>query len=205
MCDPEFDDIEFNTNVNMPLFNTKCYLLIQIKDYPIGKNIRCYTWFEGVMKEKEILEFIKNSLTLSETYNKYTIHDIKVVSILMTNSMESSEKFGELVLLSINNVFEGNSKKPKKEKELSLKDIKYSELTDKEIEEIDRKLNIEIFKRRNKLNDKEFNFYMENKNEVALDNVKEIYEKCGGDIYKLRKDKIRENIASMLENKKVVD
>jgi hypothetical protein len=203
MCDPELDDMEFNTHENMN-FNTKCHLLIKIKDYPIGKNMKCYVWFEGAVDKKEIENKVKNCLTLSETYKDYAIAEISVVNNVMTNTrMEKNENFGEIILQSISNVYEGNPKK-QKEKKHSFKDIKYSDLTDKDIEEIDKKLTIEMFKRQHKLNDSEYRFYIENKDEVDLEKVKEVYEKCGGDIFKLRKDKIRENIANLLKNKKVV-
>ena len=204
MCDPELDDIEFNTDKTMPMFNTKCYLLIKVKDYPIGKNLKCYVWFEGLIKDIDVKSSVKNSLTLSDTYKDYSIKEIEVVSTIVTNTMKTEENFGEIILQSITNVFEGNPKK-QKDKKFSFKDIKYSELTDKDIEEIDRKLNAEIFKRQHKLSDSEYKFYIENRDEVDLTKVKEIYEKCGGDIFKLRKEKIRENIANLLENKKVVD
>ena len=205
MCDPELDDIDFNTNNKMPLFNTKFILLIKIKDYPIGKNLKCYVWFEGVKKDEEVINHIKNSLTLSEAYKDYIIADMQIVGTLTTNSMQPKEKFGELNLISINNVYEGNPKKQKKEKKFDFKDIKYSELNLKDLESIDRKVNTEIFKRQNNLNDDEYKFYMENMKEINLADIKDIYQKCGGDIYKLRKDKIRKNIADIFEAKKVVE
>lgn len=196
MCDTEIDN-------KRSIFNTKCYVLIKIKDYPIGKNLKCYVWFEGIVKNNEVENYVKNSMTLSETYKNYPIADIKIVSTLATNSMKPEDKFGELILQSITNVYEGNPKK-EKEKKYTIKDIDYSKLTDKEIEDIDRKINAEIFKRKHNLNDSEYKFYIANREEVDINNVKEIYEKCDGDIFKFRKERIRENISSMLENKKVV-
>jgi hypothetical protein len=186
-------------------FNTKCYLFIKIKDYPIGKNLKCYVWFEGSVDIKEIEKRVKDSLILSETYKDYAIAEIRIVNSIMTNTkLKEDENFGEIILQSISNVFEGNPKK-QKENKFTFKDIKYSDLTDKELDDIDNKLTTEIFKRQHKLSDSEYKFYMENKDEVGLNDVKEIYEKCGGDIFKLRKSRIRENIASILENKKVID
>ena len=188
----------------MPMFNTKCYLLIKIKDYPIGKNLKCYVWFEGLIKDIDVKNSVKNCLTLSDTYKDYAIKDIEVVNTITTNSMQLTEKFGEITLQSITNVFEGNPKK-QKDKKYNIKDIKCSELTDKEIEDLEKKINKESFKRRNKFSEAEFLFWADNVNELKIEEVKEVYEKCGGDIFKLRKAKIRENIANMLENKKVVD
>ena len=188
----------------MPLFNTKCYLLIKIKDYPVGKNLKCYVWFEGLIKDIDVKNSVTNCLTISDTYKDYTIKDIEVVSTISTNNMKPEEKFGEITLQSITNVFEGNPKK-QKSKKIDPKDIKYSELTDKEIEDLDRKISKESFKRRNKFTEAEYMFWINNSNEVKIEDAKEVYEKCGGDIFKLRKAKIRENISNMLENKKVVN
>jgi hypothetical protein len=204
MCDPELDNNELNTINTMPMFNTKCVVLIKIKDYPIGKNLKCYVWMEGSVTGVDVQSRVKNFLTLSETYKDYDIKDIEVVSTIMTNTMEMSEKFGELTLMSITNVFEGNPKK-QKNKKFDIKDIKYSELTDKEIEDLDRKVSTEAFKRRNKFTDAEFSFWVDNSKDIKIEEVKEIYAKCGGDIFKLRKAKIRENITNMLENKKEVN
>jgi hypothetical protein len=186
----------------MSLFNTKVIVLFKIKDYPIGKNLKCYVWFEGDTKDMNIEEKLKSSLVLSESYKNYDIKEIQVVSKVMTNSMPQTDKFGELNLMSISNVFEGNPKKEKNRKVNTTTDL--SLLTQKELEDLDRKVNKELFKRNNNLNENEYVFYMNNMNDIKLTEVKEIYEKCGGDIYKLRKERIRENISNMLENKKVV-
>jgi hypothetical protein len=132
MHESEIDD---NTKKT---FNTKCYVLIKIKDYPIGKNLKCYVWFKGLVKTDEMEKYVKNSLTLSETYKDYTISEIKVVSTLTTNTMEVEEKFGELILMSITNVYSEDSKKENKN---TIKNIDYSKLTEKELEEIDIKIN----------------------------------------------------------------
>ena len=187
----------------MPLFNTKCYLLIKIKDYPVGKNLKCYVWFEGLMENIDVKNSVKNCLTLSDTYKDYIIKDIEVVSTISTNNMKPEEKFGEITLQSITNVFEGNPKK-QKNKKFDIKDIKYSELTDKEIEDLEKKIRKESFKRQYGLSEAEYIFWKGNLNEVKIEDVKEVYKKCDGDIFKLRKAKIRENISNILENKKVV-
>lgn len=186
------------------LFNTKCYLLIKIKEYPIGKNLKCYVWFEGLAENIDIKNSVKNCLTLSDTYKDYAIKDIEVVSTLATNGMKPEEKFGEITLQSITNVFEGNPKKQKNKKH-SHNDIKFSDLTDKEIEDIDNKIKKERFKRLNGFSEAEYTFWASNSDEIKIEDVKETYKKCDGDIFKLRKAKIRENISSILENKKVVD
>ena len=214
MCDPELDDLDqdFSKTINDKLnteedmnFNTKCHLLVKIKDYPIGKNMKCYVWFEGAVDKDEVENKVKNSLTLSETYKDYAIAEITVVNTVMTNTrLKKDENFGEIILQTVSNVYEGNPKK-QKEKKYDHKIIKYSDLTDKELEDISRKTNKEQFKRQNKFSEAEYVFWTENMLDIKLENIKEVYEKCGGDIFKLRKMKIRENISSILENKKVAD
>jgi hypothetical protein len=131
-----------------------------------------------------------------------------VVNSLVTNTrLKDNENFGDIILESVTNVFDGNPKnkgKKKGENEIT-KDIKYSELTDKELDELSFKVNKEQFKRKNKFSEAEYMFWCENMMEIKVEDIKEVYEKCGGDIFKLRKMKIRENISDMLENKKVVE
>ena len=117
MCDPELDDKEFITTENFMNFNTKCYLFIKIKDYPVGKNMKCYVWFEGMIERKEVERRVKNSFKLSETYKDYVIAEINVVNSLVTNTrLKDNENFGDIILESVTNVFDGNPKNKGKKK-----------------------------------------------------------------------------------------
>jgi hypothetical protein len=175
----------------MPNLNTKIFLEIRVKDYPIGKNIKCHLWLEGNVSRKEAEEYIKNSLLLTGAYKNYIIHEIYIHNLFITNTKYDvlKENYGELILDSITNSVQTEKKK---EKKMDITDIKYSELSLKDIESINNKITDEIFKRKYNLNFDEYKFYIDNKEEIDITDIKEAYKKCGGDIFKLRKEKIRD-------------
>ena len=184
----------------MTKFDTKVFLEIQTKGYPAGKKIKCHFWLEGHIIRSKVDDYIKNSLVLSDTYKDYIVHEIKVFNLYITNTKKEDEDFGFLMLDSVTNAV-GETKEKKKD----VRKIDFKDYTDADIEYVKKKMGEELIMRKYNLIKEEFDFYKDNCQEINIEDVKEVYKKCDGDIYKLRKEKIRENIKDILENKKVVN
>ena len=184
----------------MGIFNTKVFAEIQLKDYPTGKNIKCHFWLENNVTKEEAYNYVKNSLILSESYKDCVVHEIKIFNLLITNNKTSDENFGDIVLDSITNSYQSVVKKDKK---VDIKDLNLKDYSESDIEYIRKKMAEELIMRRHNLLLTEFNFYKDNQKEINIEDTKEIYKKYNGDIYKLRKEKIRENLKNMIEKKVV--
>ena len=189
----------------MGIFNTKVFLEIQVKGFPVGKRIKCHLWLEGEVKRADVDNYIKNSMTLSEEYKKDVIEEIKVFNLCMTNTRKEEENYGDMILDSVSNAVDTESRKLPKKTKVDLRGLSLKDYTDLEIEAAKKRLEEELVMRRFSLLREEFEFYKDNQKEINIEDVKDVYKKCDGDIYKLRKEKIRENIKDMLETKKVVD
>ena len=186
----------------MGMFNTKVFLEIQIMGYPTGKRIKCHFYLEGNVTREKVNDYINNSLRLSDEYKDYPVNDIKVHNLYITNTKNEADDFGNIILDSVSNAV---GEVEKKETKKDVRKINLKDYTDADIEYVRKKMSEELVMRRYNLLQEEFNFYVANQQEIDIEDAKDAYKRYDGDIFKLRKEKIRENIANMLENKKVVD
>jgi len=178
--------------------DTKVFIELQIKDFPAGKKIKCHFWLKGEGYSKTYIEkYIKENLSLDEYYKNYVIHDIKVFNPITTNTRKSTDNYGVITMDIITILFSKDTKKEEEKK--NLRTLKLSDYKTEDIEYLNKKIHIELLMRKYNFNDDEYKFYIANKDEVNIENVKEIYKKCSGDIFKLRKNKIRENITNIIK------
>lgn len=187
------------------IVDTKTFLEIRTKDYPVGKKLRCVLWLEGMYEKEQIEEYIKSNLILNEHFKDIVIHDIKIFNTVLTNCRKEEEKYGELILISSITTFPStkNDNENKKDKKVELSSLKLHNYSDKELNNLKDKINDEFIMREYKFSNDEYDFYKKNIEEVKLSEVKELFAKCDGDIFKLRKEKIRENLQNILAIKKV--
>ncbi len=176
--------------------DTKVFIEIQIKDFPAGKKIRCHFWLKGEGYSKADMEkYVKENLSLYEYYKDCVIHDIKVFNPITTNTRKPTDEYGVVTMDVITVLFSKETKKEDDKK--NLRTLKLSDYKTEDIEYLNKKIYNELLMRRYDLNENEYNFYNINKDEVKIEDVKEVYKNCGGDIYKLRKNKIRDRISNM--------
>lgn len=184
------------------MLDTKAYLEIQFKGYPVGKKIRCHIWVQGVISKEQLESDLKKYLSLHGEYKDEIIHKIKVFNCYSTNNKKDNENYLDLIVnstLDAINLKAFNEMKPKKEKDngFSAKTINLTDMKDDDVVKLHERLEEEILRRRYSLTVEEFKFFKENKDEIDISYTKEFYEKCGGDIIKLKKQKIREKINSL--------
>jgi hypothetical protein len=189
----------------MGIFNTKVFLEIQVKGYPVGKRIKCHLWLENEVTRAEVEKYVKGSLIFSDEYKKDTIEEVKIYNLCMTNTKKGEENFGDMILDSVSNAVDTETRRSNKKSKVDLRGLSLKDYTDLEIEAAKKRFEEELVMRRFSLLREEFEFYKDNQTEINIEDVKDVYKKCDGDIYKLRKEKIRENIKDMLKTKEVID
>lgn len=181
--------------------NTKVYLEIQIKGYPVGKNVRCYIWFEDYLLKEQVEKKLANIISLNDKYKNEKIHKIKVFNCFQTNTKKDDEKFNELIETSVidavNLKFLNDTKPSKKEKTETIETIRLDNLKDDELSKLHRYVINELTIRKYNLTKEEFIFYQKYKEELDLNTVKNEFQKCKGDIVILRKNKIRDKLISL--------
>ncbi|MFW6225953.1 MAG: hypothetical protein ACOC3V_03260 [bacterium] len=185
------------------MLDTKAYLEIKFKGYPIGKKVRCHMWVEGKIKEEDFLNKIEKHLSLVDEFKNEILHEIKIFNLYLTNTKKDYEKYNELVInstigavnLNINNT--KNSKKFKNESS-SPKNIELYKMKDDDVIKLYERLGEEIIRRRYSLTEEEFSFYKDNEKDFDISDTKELYKKYDGDIIKLRKQRIRKKLEEMI-------
>ncbi len=181
------------------IVDTKSFIEIRLKDYPVGRKLRCILWLEGMYEKDQVEEYIKSNMVLINQFKDAVIHEVKVFNSILTNCRKEEEKYGELILISVITNYTASNKKKESEKKVDINSLKLHNYSVKEITKLKEKIDDELIMREYHLSDREYEFYKNNNDEVTLNSVKEIYEKCDGDIFKLRKERIRENISNLLK------
>ena len=186
------------------MLDTKAYLEIQFKGYPVGKKVRCHIWIKGRVEEERLKEDLKNHLNLFGAFKEEQVHKIKIFNLYLTNSKKDNESYNELIVDSevdaINlNMLNHNVKESKKIKNEEFKPatIKLVDMKDDDLVKLHERMSEEILRRRYSLTEKEYAFYKDNETDINIWDAKELYKKFDGDIIKLRKQKIREKISNL--------
>lgn len=187
----------------MSILDQRSHIEVQLKGYPHGRKVKCHIWTEKDWSKKYLTNFVKENLKLEGELEGFIIHDILVRNTVYTNQRhKKNEDYDTIITDSITYITmrkKENKKKDdsKKEEKTNLKKVTIYNQTDDDIKWMIQTLNDELFMREHELSNDHFDFLSKNE-EVTLENVKELFEKCGGDIFKLRKSKIRENIKNLL-------
>lgn len=228
---------------------TRAFIDIYTKDYPVGKVLKCNLWLKGIYSEEMVSELLHNHLNLDQKFKeKYIVAGFKVNFAMDYQNKNENIKYGEIIIMDerdydydktviestkgslafkpSNNIkFKSNLKivndvnltringktitsieeesdtddiddKTKKKKKYIV-DIKRLQLhlyTEKELINLKHKIEIEFFKRKYKLSDNEFLYYLENRKIIRPENIKKSFKRNGGDAFKIRKNRIRKKL-----------
>ena len=185
-----------------PIF-TKVSLNISIKGFPVGEIMNCHFWVNGTLRMDEANEKL-NDLDFNEVFDgKYFYHSHVITALTTTVIVPESDNISDLI---VDNV----EKKPLNP--IDLKDINLTNISDAEIDAFKKAFMTESFKRRYKMSDGEYEFFKSYKDKsISIDAIKAIYKANKGytthvptrnmnvsiplgDVYKEKKQKIREKL-----------
>ena len=188
----------------MPL-DTKATLEVKIRDFPVGKIMKIHIWFEGFLKQEDIQKYIDANMDKIkeqlENESKREVHSIEVGFVIATNCRSEEEDIGDIILEKIVDAGPGKKTKTKKV-EKKVFDIKLFEphnTTEEDLLEFRDIIDTELFKRKHKLSDSVYDFFIANEDLVTVDQAKEICKTHNpDDTYLLRKREVRKIIQSKL-------
>lgn len=188
----------------MSMLNQRTHIDVQLKGYPHGGKVKCHIWTEKTWNKKYLTNFVQAHLKLDGDLEGFIIHDILIKNTVHTNVRKRKEEdYKTIIIDSITYITmmkkDEKKKDEKKEEKTNLKKVTTYNQTDNDIKWLIQTLENELFMREHELSNDHFNFFTNNE-EITLENVKELFEKCDGDIFKLRKNKIRENLKGLLLN-----
>jgi hypothetical protein len=193
----------------MITLDRNAYLDIQLAGYPHGVKLKCHIRTEKNWEKEDFSNFVKENFKISDLddeYKKFVLYDIFVRNIVYTNIKKVEEQYDVIIIDSIlkTSIKKDNKKKEDakkkedtKEEKTNLKKVTTYNQTDDDIKWLIQTLNDELFMREHELSNDHFKFLIDNE-EITLENVKGLFDECEGDIFKLRKRKIRDNIKELL-------
>jgi len=247
---------------------TKAFIDIYTKDYPVGKVLKCNMWLEGEYTDNMVCELLSNGLSdyvngIKKFRNKYIVAGFKVNFTMYFKNKDENNSFNEIIIMDerdykqnntillnnnrlnnnrLNNIsitkvdgrviVEGsensqkveltsdlkiatdggstiniNDKTTEKKKfvKANLKNLRLYLYNNEELTELKHKLEIEFFKRKYKLSDDEFTYYLENRNIIKPENIKKSFKRNGGDAFKIKKNRIRKKLFPLDKNDKIID
>lgn len=192
---------------------TKVAIKVQVKDYPTGSVVRLHFWLDDFYLRKDIEKYIKTKLKFDKEFtDKYIIHDTIIDKIVYVNSKSVKEEFGSLIFDSCKrislNFTSSSATSPKstattsttsttfksKKKKDEKKKISFVDMEMDKLLEHKEKIDAELFRREHSFTEEEYLFYKTNMDVLSVDNVKTMFKTCNGDIYKLKKDRIRQRL-----------
>lgn len=190
---------------------TKCFINIHVKDFPVGKMLKCHLWLTGKYTEAEVTELLNNHLEVDRKFRnkyhvagfqvKYTVlyartpRDVKLNLIYIIKEIDYKKEvtrisvppIGGIGQLTIDNNIHSNNK-------IDLDNVNLKDYTDDELIKLKRRMVEEFFKREHKLTEEEYKFYTENIDIVEISDIKKQFEESKGDKFKIKKNKIREKL-----------
>lgn len=184
----------------METLDTKVYLEIRVYGYPVGKKVRCHLWLEGDVGKEHSKIYLENNLELMDEYANATIEGVTVFNAVLSPSRPMDEDYNKLIVKSEVDAFRNKEyvKPLNIEQKLKLSSIDLSNYNNADITSLRTRLNKELFIREHNLTTEEYDFYVDNSNIVFISDIKEEYKRSNGDTFKLRKNKIRDNISKIL-------
>lgn len=183
----------------MSILDQRSHIEVQLKGYPHGRKVKCHIWTEKNWSRKYLINFVNANLKLEDELEGFIIHDVLIRNTVYTNVRKKKEEdYKTIIIDSITYITMRKKEDKKKDDEkTNLKKVTTYNQTDDDIKWMIQTLNDELFMREHELSNDHFEFLTKNE-EVTTENVKELFDKCGGDIFKLRKNRIRENIKNLL-------
>ena len=203
----------------IPMRYTKSYIDIYVKDFPVGKLLKCHLWLEGYFNNEQVTNLLNENLSLDEKFkDKYHISGFQIKYSVSYAAKDKDTKLGLIYIIkevdykkneTSNNMSVFNNKgmlkgltidnisKPK----VNLKDINLKEYSDNELVNLKRRMVEEFFKREHKLSEDEYKFYLANIEEIPAnsEDIKKAFEESKGDKFKFKKQKIRKKLFPLKE------
>lgn len=182
--------------------DTKVNFTVKALGFPTGKIYKMYIWMEGYVENagKHIdnnVDDIKEQLK-----NTCVVHAIEFTHSTYTNMVHDGEDYGDIILEKEVSISKNAGKKKKeKKKKIEIKpitDISKIDLPNIDDDDLNR-LRIrtinEIFKRKHKLSDDVFSFFIKNQDKITVEEAKQICEEHGSvDLYLLEKRAVRKKV-----------
>jgi hypothetical protein len=184
----------------MDVFYTRVNLRIEIKDYPVGGILRMHFWMDGIKTKGEAQPTIIKEISNNRDFtDKYTINQILIDGLYYTSTKSDKEGFNIMVFDSFVKFSLPKDKpkvdnKPKPPKKVTFNDINLFDIDNDELKKQINRIENELFKRKYFFSDDEYNFYNELKDNINVEDTKDLFKKYNGDVFKYKKEKIREKL-----------
>jgi len=180
--------------------DTKVYFNVKGLGFPTGKIYKMYIWIEGHINNAGKYLDDNADLIRDQLKDVCHVHSIEHAYTTYTNSAHPEANYGEIVLEKEVSVTIAGKTKIKKNKVVKpVTDISKVDLPniDKDdLTKLKQRIINELFKREHGLSDDVFNFYVINKDEISVEEAKQICEEHGGsvDMFLLKKRKLRKKV-----------
>jgi len=182
------------------LMDTKIYFNVKALGFPVGKIYKMYIWLEGnVSNSRKYIDDEVDNIK-DQLKDVCVVHSIEHLYTTYTNTAHKDEEYGVVNVDSESNASTGTKTKTKTKKvepkpvtdinKIDLPNIDKDDLVRLRIRTVN-----ELFKREHSLSDDVFNFYLKNKDEITVDEAKQLCEEHGSvDMFLLEKRKLRKMV-----------
>ena len=187
----------------MPRSNmdTKINFSVKGLGFPTGKIYKMHIWLEGYINMAG--KYLDNNADHIRDQLKDVchVHSIELGYITHANTAHPGEDYGDIILEKEVGVTVADKKykKNKKKKEpkpvTDIDKIDLPNIDDEDLKKLKNRIINEQFKRKHKLSDDVFYFYVTNKDEITVEEAKQICEEHGSvDMFLLKKRKLRKKV-----------
>ena len=191
--------------INIMISDVKVNFVVQGLGFPIGKIYKLHVWLPSEIKNPgnwvdENADKIKKELR-----DTCHVHSIQHTSIVWTNSRNTKECCGDIILDSEKDATPSKREKSKSKKvEVKpVKDIRKIDIPniDKDdLNKLQNKITTELFKRENELSDDVYDFWFVNQDLVSIDEAKTMCKEHGAkDLFLPRKMEVRKKVEEKIQ------